>query len=63
MSENINYVLGLVAFLCFNSIPNNDSHNNRIHIAGGRDIEILTCSYENKYMLENLLQKFLNHKT
>ena len=46
LSENKDYVLGLSSFLSFNSIPNVDANNNKIHIAGVGDIEIPTGSYE-----------------
>jgi len=39
-------VLGLVEFLSYNSIPNVDESNNKLHFVGGETITIPTGSYE-----------------
>ncbi len=45
LSTKKNYVLGLVEFLTFNSIPNIDVNNNKFHI-NNQELAIPTGSYE-----------------
>lgn len=60
LSLDKNYVLGLVEFLTFNSIPNIDKHNNKFYV-GKEVITIPTGSYEIED-IEKCLQRELNGK-
>lgn len=60
LSANKNYVAGLVEFTTFNSIPNIDIGNNKIHIEGCEVITIPTGSYEIED-IESYIQKVLVH--
>lgn len=53
-----NYTLGLVELLTFNSIPNIDEGNNKLHIDGIEVITIPTGSYEIED-IENYVKKVL----
>lgn len=59
------YVLGLVEFLTFYSVPNIDENNNKLHV-GNQTIVIPTGSYEiediEKYLSEKLEEKNIYFK-
>lgn len=58
LSSNKNYVLGLVEFLTFNSIPNVNQNNNQFKLVGSDEIIIPIGSYEIDD-IEKYLQKVL----
>lgn len=60
LSIDKNYVLGLVEFFTFHSIPNVDKSNNKFHV-GGKLITVPTGSYEIED-IEKYLQKQLTEK-
>ncbi len=60
LSIDKNYVLGLVEFFTFHSIPNVDESNNKFHV-GGKLITVPTGSYEIED-IEKYLQKQLTEK-
>lgn len=60
LADNENYVMGLIDFMTFNTIPNIDQTNNKFHI-GKYDITLPDGTYEVQD-IERFLQNFLNEK-
>lgn len=60
LDDNETYVLGMIDFVTYNTIPNVDESNNKFHYRDGKDVKEITLP-EGSYEIEDI-ERYINNQ-